>query len=304
MSRHRNAGYRSLVGDALTFGTGFPLTGVDETAPPVDEEMRLAAHAEAVGFDTLWTRDVPMYWPKFRDAGQTYDPWPWLTLVAAHTDEIALGTASIVLPLRHPLHVAKAAASVDDLSGGRLVLGIASGDRPPEYDAFGVDEADRGALFRESVRVLRTVWREDYPELDTRWGTLDGTLDLVPKPTTEVLPLLVTGRSRQSLDWIGANGDGWLFYYLPRRTLDDYIADWRDVGGDKPFALAVGVDLADDPGADPEPIDQGFHAGSEWFVDYFRDLETMGVDHVLVSLRGDDPERALTAFADDVMDRV
>lgn len=304
MSDHENRGYRRLFGADLTFGTGFPLTDHDESAPPVDEEMRLAAHAEEVGFDALWARDVPTYWPKFRDAGQTYDPWSWLTLAATHTEDVALGTASVVLPLRHPLHVAKSAASIDRLSGGRLVLGIASGDRPPEYDAFGVEEDDRSASFRESVHVLRTVWREEFPELETRWGTLDGRLDLVPKPTVETLPLLVTGRSRQSLEWIGEHGDGWLFYHLPRRTLEDYVADWRDVAGEKPFSLAVNVDLAADPGAEPEPIEQGFRAGSDWFVEYFRDLDRMGVDHVLVSVRGDDPERALTAFAEDVMEWV
>ena len=302
---HENAGSRRLFdGDELTFGAGFPLTGVDEAAPPVDREMRLAARAEEVGFDALWARDVPTYWPEFRDAGQTYDPWSWLTLAAAHTDDIALGTASVVLPLRHPLHVAKSAASLDRLSGGRLVLGIASGDRPPEYDAFGIAEDERGALFRESVTVLRTVWREEYPEMETSWGALDGSVDLVPKPTTNTLPLLVTGHARQSLDWIGANGDGWLFYHLPRRTLGDYIDDWRDASGGKPFALAVNVELAADPNADPEPIDQGFRAGSEWFVEYFRDLGAMGVDHVLVSIADGGTERTLTAFADDVMKHI
>ncbi|WP_409338731.1 TIGR03571 family LLM class oxidoreductase [Halalkalicoccus ordinarius] len=305
MNGHENRGYRRLFGEeGLTFGTAFPLTGVDEGVPSTEREMRLAAHAEGVGFDALWARDVPTYWPKFRDAGGSYDPWTWLTLAATHTGEVALGTASVVLPLRHPLHVAKSAASIDRLSDGRLLLGIASGDRPPEYDAFGVNEDERDALFRESVRTLRTVWREEFPELETRWGSLDGRLDLVPKPTDETLPLLVTGRSRQSLEWIGEHGDGWLFYHLPRRTLEDYLDDWRGVGGGKPFVMAVGVDLVADPGADPEPIEQGFRAGSDWFVEYFRDLERMGVDHVLVSVRGDDPERALAAFAEDVMDQV
>jgi luciferase-type oxidoreductase len=305
MSGHENRGYRRLFGgDGLTFGTAFPLTGVDEGVAPLEEEMRLAAHAERVGFDALWARDVPTYWPNFRDAGGGYDPWTWLALAAIHTEEVALGTASVVLSLRHPLHVAKSAASIDRLSDGRLVLGIATGDRPPEYDAFGVNEDERDALFRESVSTLRAVWLEEFPELETRWGRLDGRLDLVPKPTVETLPLLVTGRARQSLEWIGEHSDGWLCYHLPCRTLEDYLADWRDVGGGKPFAFAVGVELAPDPGADPEPIEQGFRAGREWFVEYFRAIEAMGVDHVLVSVRGDDPERGLAAFAGDVMDRV
>ncbi|WP_224270896.1 LLM class oxidoreductase [Haloprofundus salinisoli] len=302
---HRNAGYDRLFGtETLSFGVGFPLTDARESRPPVAREMELASHAERVGFDALWARDVPLYWPRFGDAGQTFETWTWLSHVAAHTSDVALGTASAVLPLRHPLHVAKSAASIDRLSDGRLVLGVATGDRDPEFQAFGVDADERGELFRESVDVLRTVWREEFPELDSGWGTLDGSLDLVPKPTTETLPLLPTGYARQSVEWIGDHGDGWFFYHLPMNTLESYLDEWRSVAGEKPYAMAVRTELADDPKAEPEPLHLGYRAGSDWFADYFRTLDEMGVDHVLVSTPGDDPEAELTRFAEEVVERV
>ncbi len=302
---HENAGWERLFGtDDLTFGAGFPLTGARESRPDVDAEMELGAHAEAVGFDALWARDVPLYSPRFGDAGQTFDPWPWLGHVAAHTSEIALGTASVVLPLRHPLHVAKAAASVDRLSDGRLVLGVATGDREGEFPAFGVDEGERGELFREAVDVLRTVWREEYPGVEGSWGSLDGDLDLVPKPTAETIPLLPTGHARQDVEWIADHGDGWFFYHLPTDTLESFLDDWRAAAGEKPYLMAVRTELADDPTADPEPRHLGYRAGSEWFVDYFRELDECGVDHVLVSPAGDDPERDLTRFAETVVEQV
>ncbi|WP_435102710.1 TIGR03571 family LLM class oxidoreductase [Halarchaeum sp. P4] len=300
-----NRGYERLFGgEGLTVGATFPLTGTSEERPDAERELALAEHLEALGFDGLWARDVPTYWPKFRDAGQTFDPWTWLSQVAARTDTIALGTASVVLPLRHPVHVAKNAASLDHLSDGRLVLGVASGDRPPEYEAFGVEEDERGAAFRESVRVLRAAWREAYPEIETRWGTLDGTLDVVPKPTVGDLPVLVTGNSRQSREWIAEHGDGWLFYHLPEDTLRDYLADWH-ARTDAPFVTTCTVELADDPGADPEHVNQGFRAGAEWFRDYFRDLERWGVSHVVVGVTGEDAdarERAFERVARDVLD--
>lgn len=302
---HRNAGYERLFGsDDLTFGTGFPLTGARESRPDPERELALAAHAEAVGFDALWARDVPLYWPRFGDAGQTFDVWPWLGQVAARTDRVALGTASVVLTLRHPLHVAKSAATLDRLSEGRLVLGIATGDRDPEFAAFDVDPEERGALFREAVDVLRTVWRESFPELDSRWGRLDGDLDLVPTPTAGTVPLLPTGHARQTVDWLGANGDGWLFSHLPQDTLDSYLTDWREASGGKPYAMAVRTELADDPAADPEHVHQGYRAGADWFREYFRELDELGVDHVLVSVGGADPERGLTRFAEQVIDRL
>ena len=307
MTDHANAGFQRLFdGDAMTVGTGFPLTGSREERPPVERELELAAHAEDLGFDALWARDVPLYWPRFGDAGQTYDTFPWLSHVAAHTDEVALGTASVVLSLRHPLHVAKSAATLDRLSDGRLVMGVATGDRDPEFPAFGVDREARGRHFREAVACLRAVWRDEYPEVDGYWGDLDGELDLVPKPTTETVPLLPTGRARQSMDWLGEHGDGWLFYHLPEDTLESFLADWREVAGAKPYCMAVRAVLADDPAAGPEPVHQGYRAGVEWFAEYLRDLDETGVDHVLVGVSeaGDDgdPERALARFADHVLE--
>jgi luciferase-type oxidoreductase len=302
---HANAGYQRAFGtDDLTFGLGFPLTGSREQTPDVEREMELAAHAEELGFDALWARDVPLYWPRFGDAGQSFDVWPWLSHAAAHTDEVALGTASVVLPLRHPLHVAKAAASVDRLSGGRLLMGIATGDRDPEYPAFGVDPDQRGTRFREAVEVLRAVWTGEFPDLETDRVSLAGDLDLVPEPVADTVPLLPTGHARQELAWIAEHGDGWLFYHLPEGTLESYLADWRAAAGEKPYAMAVRTELAADPSAEPEHVHQGYRAGSEWFVEYFRELAGAGVDHVLVSAGGENPERGLTRFAETVLDRV
>lgn len=302
MTRHRHAPQFPFDTDSLTIGLGFPLTGVRDSRPSISWELDLAVRAETLGFDALWARDVPLYWPKFGDAGQTFDTWPWLAAVAARTEDIALGTASVVLPLRHPIHVAKSAATVDHLSGGRLVMGVATGDRDPEYDAFDVAADTRGELFRESVRWLRTLWSDSFPELEGPWGRLDGALDLRPKPA-EGIPLLPTGHARQDLEWIGTHGDGWLFYHLPDETLDSFLADWREVGGEKPYAMALQIELADDPTADPEPIHQGYRAGIEWVRDYFEQVDAAGVDHVIVGLGGREPEAALTAFADSVLSR-
>ena len=302
---HENAGYRRLFGSAgLSFGIGLPLTGVRESTPSVESELELATYAESVGFDGIWARDVPTYWPRFGDAGGAFDAWPLLSYLAAHTDSIALGTSSIVLPLRHPIHVAKAAATVDRLSGGRLVLGVASGDRDPEYPAFGVDPDDRGQLVRDGMEAVRTLWRERFPTIEGSWGSLNGDLDVLPKPTAETLPLFPTGNAQQSTEWIATNGDGWIFYHLPESTLQSYLDTWREHTTDKPFSIAIRVELADDPGADPEPLHLGYRAGTEWFRAYFRRLEEYGLDHAIVSLETSDHERAIGTFATEVMDRI
>lgn len=126
-------------------------------APTMHAHLERVQLAEALGFSSIWLRDVPFDVPAFGDAGQLYDPWVYLGFLAAKTQRIALGVSSIILPLRHPAHVAKAAASVDQLSSGRLLLGIASGDRPSEYPAMNLSYSDRGQRFRDSYAYIRAV---------------------------------------------------------------------------------------------------------------------------------------------------
>ena len=148
---------RMFAPDRLTLGVFFPIEAFERDQPSMRHQEYLARRAEELGFAALWFRDVPLRDPSFGDIGQVFDPWVYLGWIAAQTREIALATGSIVLPLRHPLHTAKAAASVDQLSGGRLVLGLASGDRPVEFPAFGIDFDQRATLFRENLQVIRSV---------------------------------------------------------------------------------------------------------------------------------------------------
>jgi luciferase-type oxidoreductase len=158
-----------------------------------------ATTGQALGFAAVWVRGEPLRDPSFGDVGQIYDPWVYLGWIAAQTKEIALATGSIVLPLRHPLHTAEAAASIDRLTAGRLVVGVASGDRPIEFPAFGVDFEQRSALFRENFPVIRRVLGEEFPSFESHYGTLFGKVDLVPKPGGR-LSTLVTGHAGQRLD--------------------------------------------------------------------------------------------------------
>src|SRR5678815_853619 len=184
----------------LTLGVFFPIEAFKGDQPTMRNQEYLARRAEELGFAALWFRDVPLRDPNFGDIGQVYDPWVYLGWIAAQTRTIALATGSIALPLRHPLHTAKAAASVDQLSGGRLVLGVASGDRPVEFPAFGVDYDTRDVLFREHLHVLRTVLTEQFSEIQSHLGSVHD-VDLLPKPVSGKLPMLVTGSSRQSTEW-------------------------------------------------------------------------------------------------------
>jgi luciferase-type oxidoreductase len=105
-------GFRQMFAPGrMTLGVFFPIEAYEGDAPTMRDQERLARRAEELGFAALWTRDVPLRDPSFGDLGQVYDPWVWLGCIAAQTHTIALATGSVILPLRHPLHTAKATAS-------------------------------------------------------------------------------------------------------------------------------------------------------------------------------------------------
>ena len=289
-SAHASLAFQRMFAPGrLTFGAFFPIEAFPGDRPTMEDQVSLARRADDLGFAALWFRDVPLRDPTFGDVGQIFDPWVYLGFIAAQTQRIALATGSIVLPLRHPLHTAKAAASVDQLSGGRLLLGIASGDRPVEFPAFGVDPEQRGEAFRENVRVIRQVLEHSFEPVSSLYGSLAGA-DLVPKPVRRI-PLLVTGSSRQSPEWIARFSDGWITYPRPALQQARLAREWHEMvhrycpGTFKPFAQSFYVDLSEDPDERPTPIHLGFRAGWKAFLEYALDLREAGVNHVAFNLK-------------------
>ena len=286
-----NAAYNRVFRPGrLSVGLVLPLEAYAVGADPtLLGHIEAAQTAEQLGFAALWLRDVPFNVPSFGDAGQIFDPFVYLGALAAVTDRIALGTASVILPLRHPAHVAKAAASADVLSEGRLLLGVASGDRPEEYPAMHQTFEDRGARFRDSVDYIRAVGTA-YPEHVSAQGNLSGGIDLLPKPHGARLPLLITGGSQQTPEWLAQNGDGWITYPRNAAAQGKVIADYRarikaSGQADKPVMQSLYVDLVSDPIAPQRPIHLGFQAGADFLRSYLREIERLGVNHVALNLR-------------------
>ena len=304
-----NRGYNAIFRpDRLSIGLVMPLESCGNGhEPQMHRHLERVRLAEELGFSAIWLRDVPFNVPSFGDTGQVFDPFVYLGLLAGGTRRIALGVASIILPLRHPAHVAKAAASVDTLSGGRFILGVASGDRPEEYPAMGIPFHDRGELFRESYDYIRQMG-ENTPEFGNYYGNLGGGIDMIPKPAAGRIPMLITGSSRQDQTWIARNGDGWMLYPREMKTQAAIIRDWRARGAaegkpERPVMEPLYIDLADDADTPPRPIHLGFHLGARHLRAYLRLRQDIGVNHVALNLRfnGADIEKTLKRLADDVL---
>ena len=304
-----NKGYNSVFQpEQLTIGLVVPLETYDRgPMPTMEGQLERIQLADRLGFKSVWLRDVPFNVPSFGDAGQVFDPWVYLGLLAGATSRVALGVSSIVLPLRHPAHVAKAAASVDVLSGGRLILGVASGDRPEEYPALNLPFEGRGERFRESYNYIRRMG-EDRASFQNAYGAPHGGMDMLPKPTGARLPMLITGGSQQSPAWLAENGDGWMTYPRPTALQARVIEDWRSrtiaAGGtNKPVMQPLYFDLDPDPDAPPHPIHLGFRSGVRYLRDYLASARQIGVNHVALNLRFNqaDMDNTLKRLADDVL---
>lgn len=307
--RRINLGYnRVFQPNRLTIGLVVPLEEYTASAvPSMARHLERIKLAEELGFSAVWLRDVPFNVPSFGDAGQVFDPFVYLGLLAGQTQNIALGVASIVLPLRHPAHVAKAAASVDVLSGGRLILGVASGDRPDEYPAMGIDFESRGERFRAHFDYIRHM-ASTNPTFENDYGDLDGSIDMLPKPMSGSLPLLITGGSQQSPDWHAQNGDGWMTFPRNNIVQEQIIQDWRTralaLGGmNKPVMQPLYVDLEEDENALPQPIHLGYKIGASHLQRHLKSLEEIGVNHVALNLRFNrlDIEATMQRLAEQVL---
>ena len=276
---------RAFPENRMTLGLIAPLESFTGDVPSLTDHLDLARHADRLDFAALWLRDVPFLVPRQGDAGQVLDPWVHLGQLAATTERLALGTASTVLPLRHPAHVAKAAATVDHVSGGRMLLGVATGDRPAEVPAFGLRREELGDRFRETWEYVRAAGAGD------RLPAARPDMELLPRPPYGRLPMLMTGRGRQPLEWIAEHADGWIHPGLTPDTLAPAVKQWRVLteelcgGAAKPVAVGSYLVLHENPHTAPQKAAQGWSMGREPFLELLEEYERIGVNQLMLNLR-------------------
>ena len=218
-----------------------------------------------------------------------------LSLIAAATETATFGPAVLVLPLRQPVVLAKQAASLDAVSGGRLRLGIGAGWLSEEFDALGVPFASRGARFTEWIELLRACWTGTPPAHEGAHYTLPADVLCLPVPAHEI-PLLVGGHSPVALGRAGRLGNGW----LAQQSLDALDPAELAAGVQAVRAAAVGA------GRDPEATSVVLRvvdtAGrSEQLARELGALSAAGVDEVVVDVSwqdGGDPAGEIARLRD------
>jgi len=202
----------------MTAGIHLPQAG---PASSGDAMTRAAVLAEDLGYADVWVSDhvaVPTG-AEYPPSAYIYEPLVALTWVAACTHRVGLGTTVLVLPMRNPLVLAKMVASIDQLSNGRIILGIAAGWLEAEFDALGVPFVERGARTDEAIEIMKRAWTDDHITADFPvHGARFVSMRTKPQPTGHV-PLWVGGHADVALARAIRVGDGWHGAFLsPEQT--------------------------------------------------------------------------------------
>lgn len=192
-------------------------------ATPADL-IRLAQQAEALGYDAVWGNDhitaVPYVRAEWSDPPNFYEVFVTLATVGAHTQRVHLGTAVLVLPLRDPVLVAKQAATLDQLTGGRVILGLGVGAYREEFEAQWPRwaSARRGDMLDEGLEALRLLFTEREASYAGRYYVFD-KIELFPKPLQQPLPIYVGGHNEAAVARAARFGQGWLAGWRPFEEL-------------------------------------------------------------------------------------
>ena len=239
--------------------------------------VELVQAGEAAGFDSAWTVEhtvVPAgyestypYSPDGKMAGgiddfPLPDPLIWMSYVAAATHEIKLATGILILPQHNPVITAKQVATLDHMSGGRILLGIGVGWLKEEFDAIGASFADRGARTDEYVAAMRTLWSDASPSFEGEFVTFRNA-HCQPQPINGTVPVIVGGHSLAAARRAGRLGDG----FFPAR-------------GASADLIGLAKQSAEEAGRDPAALEITTSM-PESLAD-IADLAAIGVDRVLV----------------------
>ena len=206
------------------------------------QAIREAAQlAERLGYEDVWVSDhlvVPMG-IEYPPSPYVFEPLVTLTWAAAATTRVRLGTTVLVLPMRNPLHVAKALASLDQLSEGRVTLGAAAGWLEAEFDALGVPFSERGRRTDEAIEVLRRMWTDDpITERFPVHGLEFESIRSKPQPVGR-LPIWIGGHSPAAIDRAIRVGDGWHGAFRPPEKIGESIARLRSARPEAGFVISM-----------------------------------------------------------------
>ncbi len=265
--------------------------------------------AEALGYDSIWVMDHLLnsgYIRERLDDKPYYHPLATLSYLAATTRRVRLGTSVMVLPYHNPVELAKYAATLDQISGGRLILGVGAGAMREEFDALGVPFGQRGALTNESMEIMKELWTNPDPHYKSPRWNLAG-FKFAPKPAQQpTIPLWVGGSSPGALRRAATIGNGWHPTGLSPeefRTGREEVRKLAAEAGRNPDALIMSMRVEVEVGGKASSQRAAARArlpgdNADQMIAGIRAYQRVGVDHIVLALNSGDITSITTLMAD------
>lgn len=288
----------------MKYGMVMPTIGaLAAGSDAMEAQLTIAQRAEALGYDSLWVPDHVVFpttinskYP-YNDTGKLFfppetpllEPLAALGVIAGATKRIRLGTWVLVLPHRNPIVTAKMWATLDVLSGGRMILGAGIGWMEEEITLLGAPYQKRGALSDEYIRAMRELWTSPDPTFNGQYVNFSG-IRCEPKPLQQPFPVWIGGHSARAMRRVVELGDGWLA--VPKRyenfleTNELLIRAARNAGRDpRSIPVTIGTLYA-------ESVDAG--------VTDIQKYQALGYDNFIVpaAFWGGDVKGVFTAMED------
>lgn len=289
----------------MKFGVTVPNNwGVEDP----QQVLEVGRRAEELGYDSVWVMDHLFNTGYVRERLEDrpfYHPLTTLSHLSALTNRVALGTSVLVLPYHNPVELAKYAASLDQMSGGRVILGVGAGAMTEEFQALGISMGQRGSLTNESIAIMKELWANSNPSYHSRrWDFSE--LYFSPKPRQQPhIPIWIGGSSPGALRRAARVGDGWHpsglsaeEFRLGRQEIRDQAME----AGRDPDSLAwsVRVDVEVTPGpSSARAANRSRLAGDpQQIVAAVSAYQQAGAEHVVLALNSGDVPRLLSLMED------
>ena len=313
------------------FGVLLPTRGVlvyaGNNGPRVEQVWQMAETAERAGYDSVWVGDSITSKPRM-------EPLTAMAAVAARTSRVKIGTAVLLNALRHPVHLAHAAATIDNISGGRTILGLGAGRGNnqmfvAEHAAVGVPIAERASRMEESIRAMQALWTGESVTIDGEFYPLED-VELEPMPVQSSIPLWISSNwVRRGLSRVAEYGDAWITNVpsveLFQRCWDRIEQNAGEIGRDAGAigrCLYVSVNLNDDEGvslAEGDRYMQAYYSipydvisknllcvfgPIQKCIDTISAYKEAGADYFIVRFASPDQSRQFARFTEEVLPSV
>jgi alkanesulfonate monooxygenase SsuD/methylene tetrahydromethanopterin reductase-like flavin-dependent oxidoreductase (luciferase family) len=277
---------RMKIGIVLDTSEG----SMEGRTPTFSDLREMALVAEEVGLDSLWLADHLIYRFPDQDEGAPWESLTMLSALAAVTTRITLGTLVVCTSFRPPAILAKMADALDEISGGRFILGLGAGWHQPEYEAFGYPFDHLASRFDEALQIIVPLLREGHVDFQGQYYQVRNCVLRPRGPSPAGPPILIAARRPRMLQLVARYADAWNTAWhtdtaIVKERYEPLAQACADIARDPAtLEITVGTEVRLQPRKDHGSSDNAISGTAEEIAGRLRDFTSVGNSHLIVAL--------------------